>query len=366
MSGDVRFEIPVACDMANDLRTVASGTDRIRDLIRQEPKIAERAATALAALDSAHNLLLDAGDQLRAVMDKIAGITPENDGYITWDGATIWSGSDTGADVYEQLVPKPPAAPAISPLPQAPTAPTGPVAAPTLFGPNGPTMEDVSQVMNNYGLCGLVAGVQSLVVANPAFIQTLVHDNGDGTYTVTLPGRAPIRVAHSEVFAPDGSTVWGRSENGTVWFPVLAHALVTNVLPGQDMVPDDGVNSPWAPRAGNPNPVNPAVVIDLVGGTTGTFWAGNNGANSATVTNAFHAGKPVVVSFSYPGVGQQQMGPHGVYAGHAYSVVSINGDGTITLYNAWGYDTINHQGDGYVTIPISLLDSNLGGMSIPQ
>lgn len=48
---------------------------------------------------------------------------------------------------------------------------------------------DVKQ--NGYGSCGVLSTLETIAQQNPSAIQDAIHDNGDGTYTVTFHDRDP-------------------------------------------------------------------------------------------------------------------------------------------------------------------------------
>lgn len=75
-------------------------------------------------------------------------------------------------------------------------------------------------VQGEIGDCFFLAAVASLAAVSPSSIERLIKDNGDGTYTVTFPNRAPVTV-HTPSVAEMAR--YGGSPSGT-WVVVLETA----------------------------------------------------------------------------------------------------------------------------------------------
>ena len=191
-----------------------------------------------------------------------------------------------------------------------------------LFGPGGPAVGDVNQ--GSIGDCWLLAAFASVADGDPDRIATMITDNGDGTYTVTIDG-AEVTVDDEFPVTTSGAPVYatGRhwTEPAALWPLVLEKAVATYIGEGYD-----GLQRDDAERA-----------FDLLGQPGGMTIDRNLAfdASPAEVLDridvALDAGRPVVAT------SEEDFGMGNV---HAWSVVatglSAAGEPTVTIRNPWG------------------------------
>jgi hypothetical protein len=98
----------------------------------------------------------------------------------------------------------------------------------TLFPAEKPRPADVNQ--HGIGDCGAAAALASMAYQNPDFVQSLIVDNGDNSYTVSMfdPLGEPVRVRVSNKFCAQNSKLITASGKGTVatWSTVLEKAII--------------------------------------------------------------------------------------------------------------------------------------------
>jgi hypothetical protein len=199
-----------------------------------------------------------------------------------------------------------------------------------LFGPGGPTAGDVNQ--GSLGDCWLLAALASVADGDPDRIATMITDDGDGTYTVTIDG---IEVTVDDEFpvTAHGAPVYATGQHWTeptaLWPLVLEKAVATYIGEGYDGLQRDDVERAFD-LLGRPGGMtidrnlafdaSPAEVLDRIEG-------------------ALDAGRPVVAT------SEEDFGMGNV---HAWSVVatglSAAGEPTVTIRNPWG--TTGFEVDG--------------------
>ncbi|HEY0180872.1 MAG TPA: C2 family cysteine protease, partial [Dokdonella sp.] len=206
-----------------------------------------------------------------------------------------------------------------------------------------PSVDDIHQ--NGYGDCYLLAPLSSLAQKHPDEIKNMIHDNGNGTFTVTFPHQKDNGLTN----------VWGL-------FGDRYHDVTVTVsdrdLPSNAVNASDGPN----PQAGAPK--WPEVIeaayakahggYDKIGnggypdqameGITGHGADNYSAADGAgKIEQALKDGKIVTVSTpeSDGGQGSYDTNPHQLIGGHAYTVtgvVTVNGKEFAELRNPWGFD----------------------------
>lgn len=204
-----------------------------------------------------------------------------------------------------------------------------------VFGPGGPSPDAVRQ--GSYGDCFFHAALAGLAAQRPEDIENMIHDNEDGTYTVTFPGRDPITIdAPTDAELALGAT---SGENGQ-WVAILEKAYRQ----------DRG----WA--------------ADLGGSDTGIgYLTGNDTQLSAVplttndqliedIQSTLDA-EGVVVA----GIGRGPFGTDVIPDGHAYTVTAYDPEtGLITVRNPWGRgepvgedgQALDGNDDGYFTLTL--------------
>jgi hypothetical protein len=208
-----------------------------------------------------------------------------------------------------------------------------------LFGPGGPTPDDVRQ--GAVGDCYLVATLSSIAQRDPGLIRKHIADLGGGKYavsftnggrpeTVTVDAELPVDWSNTPSYAHLGA-------GNSLWVALFEKAFV--YLRSEQH--GDAANYPEI-NAG----FSSEVFTDL-GINYRDFWC--NGGTSAAdlgreIMSDVNSGNSVTFA-TLPGNGP-------LVGGHVYSVVSASQDTagkyTITVRNPWGYDPAS--GSGYVTI----------------
>ncbi|ANI90076.1 hypothetical protein A9P82_12750 [Arachidicoccus ginsenosidimutans] len=207
----------------------------------------------------------------------------------------------------------------------------------------------------NIGDCDGLAALGCMAYASPDFVKSLIKDNGDGTYTVSMydPQAKPIKVTVSSQFLADGSgqlKACGAQGNNTTatWATVLEKAIMKyNVIykfvdNGTDI---GGIGSEYA--------------TPLFTGT-GNSFAFSAGAISPTnlrraVMWALANGKFVTGGFNRANMGVGADSAASI-TGHAYTlVVSTDSSALFSMRNPWGFNpTTNHgdiQDNGVINVP---------------
>lgn len=94
-----------------------------------------------------------------------------------------------------------------------------------LFDQGGPQPTDVDQ--GDLGDCWFAGPLASLANSDPSAIEQMVHQNPDGTYTVTFHGpNGPVSetVDGNVYYDPKRSPEYGAGGNGAIWFPIVEKA----------------------------------------------------------------------------------------------------------------------------------------------
>jgi hypothetical protein len=203
---------------------------------------------------------------------------------------------------------------------------------------DGPSADDVQQ--GQLGDCYCPAGFAAIAKANPDFINNLIKDNGDGTYTVTFKQKdwsigkykdVPVKVDGDLWSRSYGGPVYGHSANSgdakkmELWFPLCEKA--------------------YAQWKGSYNDIgNGGLASDIFEAVTGkegaemSITGSNNDKVWSQITKAVDAHTPVAAG-TY---GEDQNAKYtntGVYADHAYSIMGYETQGAdkyVVLRNPWG------------------------------
>lgn len=211
----------------------------------------------------------------------------------------------------------------------------------TFTGPlfiDGAKAEDVQQ--GQIGDCYFPAAMAAIAKVNPDAINSLVKDNGDGTYTVTFKqkdwasGRfkdVPIKVDADLYVRSYGGALYGHSSNSTdakkmeLWFPLVEKAYA-QWKGSYDTIGNGGHASD---------------VFEAVLGREGQdlyVSAGNLDRVFAQIKRSIDAKQPVAAG-TYGDSEEARYTNSGVYADHAYSVLGYEQTGSerfVILRNPWG------------------------------
>jgi len=232
---------------------------------------------------------------------------------------------------------------------------------------NEPSLNDIHQ--GGYGDCGFLASLGALAQNDPNAIKDMIHDNGNGTYTVTFHVQnsdfrdlwgygnsyttRQVTISAKDI-SPSVARGWHDNGKQVIWPAVIeaayakmhdtkifGHGLDINSLGinGLD-INELGINSGYS-NVGWPQPVlenltghdaqsyNPLVFLIVEG---------------AGLKSQFDSGKLITVSTPESDGTQdghdKGLNPYGLIAGHAYTVTNVymkNGQEYVSLSNPWGF-----------------------------
>jgi Calpain family cysteine protease len=208
----------------------------------------------------------------------------------------------------------------------------------TLFGPPGHqdiSYRDINQ--NGVGDCYLLSSLGEIAKNDPNFIRQMIHNNGNGTYTVTL-------------YKQDNGfhNLWGltgnsyKSEKVTVSEKDIAPNGV-NANPGQDVI--DGQKEIWpqvveaayAKLNGGYDKIGKGgVPSNAMETLTGHDASSGNTTSFAQLQQSLNQGK--LITLDTP---DKKSLPYNLVGDHAYMVVGTltdsHGNQFVKLQNPWGY-----------------------------
>jgi hypothetical protein len=222
--------------------------------------------------------------------------------------------------------------------------------------PHAPTITDEHQ--GELGDCYFISSLGTIASSNPAAIENMIINNGDGTYTVrfytgTYGGSANSDGSYSDGFASGAGTA--------------DYVTVNNMLPtyGGTLAfadygasPTNASNTLWIPllekayaqwnETGNEGRNGTNTYAGIEGGWMATVDAQVLGHNATDygmgatyqqdMINALNSGEAVTIGTIGSSNSSDTL-PYGLYGSHAYGVTGYNASsGTFTLYNPWGFD----------------------------
>ena len=207
-----------------------------------------------------------------------------------------------------------------------------------LYAPGGPQLSDIQQ--GPVGDCYFLSSVAAMLRADPQAILNMIHDNGDGTYTVTFADGSRETVSGAEAayventwkpgaFNVDtAATPTGESNVPVLWVQVLEQAYAQrqgsyNAI-GQGGFAENTLSllDPGA-KTHVVDPSNPFQVI--------------GGPGAKTLASALTAGLPVTASTKTTIDNSALAKQLNVVGDHEYYVTGYDPQtGLITLGNPWG------------------------------
>jgi Calpain family cysteine protease len=203
-----------------------------------------------------------------------------------------------------------------------------------------PSINDVKQ--EGYGDCYFDSSIASLVQKHPEQIKNMIHDNGNGTFTVTFPHQKDngagnlwglfgdsyhdVKVTVSDKDMPANATNAGA---GNAKWPEVLEAAYAKLNGGYSKIGNGG---------------NPTNAMNTLTGKGADYYSPSDGAGK--IQQALKAGKMVTVLT--PDADGDQAGaengtnPHGLVGEHAYTVTGVtkgaDGKTYVQLRNPWGFD----------------------------
>lgn len=223
----------------------------------------------------------------------------------------------------------------------------GPNVPGTLFGE---VIDPEDGKQGSLGNCPMPAGAMAVAAADPQLVKHLIADNGDGTYTVTL--RPPGQKTRDIVVDGELHSRYGKANqkdangNPINWFPLVEKAYA-ELVGGYDIM-GQGLS---------------------VGDVIATLSGRKNTAYFHNVTDADkvwgelvdgYKNQRVMAAGTHPSAAGVNYSGSGVYANHAYSILSVreeNGQRLLTLRNPWGSSDgrvlpSDGENDGVFDIPL--------------
>lgn len=209
------------------------------------------------------------------------------------------------------------------------------------FSNNGmPCMNDVKQ--EGYGDCYFDASIAALAQKHPDQIKNMIHDNGNGTFTVTFPHQKDngvgnvwglfgdsyhdVKITVSDKDLPSNATNAG---NGNAKWPEVLEAAYAKLNGGYNKIGNGG---------------NPTSAMSALTGKDNNYYSPSDGAGK--IEQALKDGKMVTVltpkSDGDQAGAENGTNPHSLVGEHAYTVTGVtkgpDGKTYVELRNPWGMD----------------------------
>lgn len=233
-----------------------------------------------------------------------------------------------------------------------------------LFNTSGPdagkpSLSDIHQ--GGYGDCYFLSSIGAMAQKDPNAVKNMIHDNGNGTYTVTLHQKdnglhdlwgltgntyktvkvtvSAKDIAQNGVSEPGSvaGTVTDKSNGKQVIWPAVMEAAYAKLNDN-----NQGMKDGYKNIGGGGYPEN--AMETLTGQDAQSINPGSSSAAKLLMQD-FKAGKMITVST--PESDGDQKGaesgknPYGLVGGHAYTVTNVymkNGVEYASLNNPWGFD----------------------------
>ena len=217
-----------------------------------------------------------------------------------------------------------------------------------LFGPGGPSINDVSQ--GELGDCYLLSVLSSVAKTDTPLVRQLVKANVNGTYTVTFAGKKSVTVDADLATLPDGRPAYAQLGTGnSLWVAITEKAYADYVNPKIDSYAT--IEGGWMGSA-----------FTAIGLKTSSTFAASSATALATLVQKDLKAADFITMGTASYVGKNNP----LVAGHAYEIdsVTVSRQGTITaitLRNPWGEDVDN---GGYVTVTPQQAFNAFAGLAV--
>jgi hypothetical protein len=198
-----------------------------------------------------------------------------------------------------------------------------------------------NEYQGDLGDCYFISALGSIADSNPAAIENMIVDNGDGTFTVrfyTSSGTADYVTVNRMLPTYYGSLIYadmGQSPAtaGPLWIPLLEKAYVEWAQTG-----NCGYGSTY--NYGAIEGGDPAVVAAQVLGHSVNEYGVGSSTQQAMISGVNN--HQAVAIGTMPSSNSNDTLPGGLYGSHAYAVIGYNASTQqFTLYNPWGCDQPN-------------------------
>ena len=229
----------------------------------------------------------------------------------------------------------------------------------------GVNINDVAQ--GQVGDCYLMAALSSIALHNPEYLENMITDNGNGTYTVSFGGNMGDVVVDDD-FAVDaaGNPVYARvgdASNPELWVAIIEKAY-TQARPDRDGT-FEGIEGGHTYDA----------IAQITGQTDFTTGA-PSGFTPESMQTALSDGQSVTAYTLFADSDKKTRTPDGMVTNHAYVVTDVsmnsNGEWEVTVYNPWGSDkdastaaeTANKVNDGYTVLTMEEFNANFSNVQV--
>jgi hypothetical protein len=206
-----------------------------------------------------------------------------------------------------------------------------------LFASDGPSIDDIAQ--GQVGDCYFLATLASIAKIDPERIRQSVVDFGDGTFGVRFfKGSVAtyVRVdGDLPTYAPTTPAYVKFGAEGSMWAPIIEKAFTY-----------------FRKGSGTYSSISSGLMGEVFSdfGVSVTSLSNNNSADATTfvqkIKDLVDAGQSVTAAC-------YQTGGANMITSHAYTVVSVDDSGNVTVRNPWGmdgYSSTDGADDGYVTL----------------
>jgi Calpain family cysteine protease len=193
-----------------------------------------------------------------------------------------------------------------------------------IFAKGGPKPSDIAQ--GALGDCTLLADMAEVADRNPALIQNMFINNGDGSVTVRLYHNGAPDYVTVDAQLPSGGQLYDRPVNGVLWPALLEKAMVQENASGWLQTWYPGTDSYAALNGGDQGTA--VAYLSAITGVSSTYF----GINPTNIVADWNAGKYVVLATGSVPAGSN------LIADHCYAMVGYNAASNtpITLFNPWG------------------------------
>jgi len=198
---------------------------------------------------------------------------------------------------------------------------------------------ELTDIKQGYvGDCYLCAALGSIALHNPEFIENMITDNGNGTYTVSFGGKmGDVTVDDDFAVYSNGNTAYagvGDMSNPELWVAIIEKAYV------QGNRATEGDNVRDGTYEGIASGSTSTAIANITGQTSS--WGPTEDFTAESMKAALDNGQSVVLSSLSSNDGKKKLTPDGLVTSHAYVVSDVrqNADGEweLVVYNPWGSD----------------------------
>lgn len=220
---------------------------------------------------------------------------------------------------------------------------------------DGASLTDIKQ--GAVGDCYFVAALASIAHHNPEYIENMITDNGNGTYTVSFGGDlGDVTVDDDFATNSSGNSVYastGSSSNPELWVAIVEKAYA-QANGSYETIEGGRANEAIAEITGQDN-----FTVDHP-----------SDFDPADLQTALENGQSVTASSLSSNDGKKTRTSDGFVTSHAYVVTDVqqnaSGEWEITVYNPWGSDSDTGDGtsDGFTTISVEEFNTNFRSVQL--